>query len=162
MTHLGDDAAFMVHQLLFSLPLFALGYFIPGYLVCKLVVGPAGPLWSFVVSAPVLLNTSLLLDGLGLGIGVYSYSMGLCAFSLFLVLLLMLSRRLQKPAIALGIAKDVPPVLFPKRMDLLWALAALVGAAVLAVRVVEVPLSGFDHSFRWDFLARQILRLESL
>ncbi len=151
----------MVHPLLFSLPLLALGLFIPGHLVCRLLGGPAGPVWSFVVSAPVLLNLSLLLDGLGLGLGVGSLSMGLGVFCLVLVLLL-LRRRHEKPGAAPGIARVAAGVPFPRRAELLWGLAALVGAAVLVVRVVEVPLSGFDHAFRWDFLARQIVRWESL
>jgi hypothetical protein len=46
--------------------------------------------------------------------------------------------------------------------DWLWRLAAGIGLASIAVRAVVEPLSGWDNFFRWDFLARQMLRLGTL
>jgi hypothetical protein len=51
---------------------------------------------------------------------------------------------------------------FPHGTDWLWLLVAGVGLASIAVRAVVEPLSGWDNLFRWDFLARQMLRLGTL
>ena len=50
----------------------------------------------------------------------------------------------------------------PRDTDWLWLLAAGIGLASVAVRAVLEPLSGWDNLFRWDFLARQMLRLGTL
>jgi len=50
----------------------------------------------------------------------------------------------------------------PHGTDWLWLLAAGIGLASVAVRAVVEPLSGWDNFFRWDFLARQMLRLGTL
>jgi hypothetical protein len=50
----------------------------------------------------------------------------------------------------------------PQGTDWLWLLAAGAGFASIAVRAVVEPLSGWDNLFRWDFLARQMLRLGTL
>jgi hypothetical protein len=50
----------------------------------------------------------------------------------------------------------------PRGADWLWLLAAGAGLASVAVRTVVEPLSGWDNLFRWDFLARQMLRLGTL
>jgi len=50
----------------------------------------------------------------------------------------------------------------PQDIDCLWLLAAGIGLTSIAVRAVVEPLSGWDNLFRWDFLARQMLRLGTL
>jgi hypothetical protein len=50
----------------------------------------------------------------------------------------------------------------PRGADWLWLLAAGAGFASIVVRAVVEPLSGWDNLFRWDFLARQMLRLGTL
>lgn len=39
----------------------------------------------------------------------------------------------------------------------LWLLPVLLGLGGLLLRACLDPLSGFDHAFRWDYLARQVL-----
>jgi hypothetical protein len=82
-------------------------------------------------------------------------------------LLLVLSSRIRmSPHPQIAKVEAAPPwtsrarSLSPTRWG--WIAITIIGVTAIALRVAIDPLSGYDHTFRWDFLARQMWGEESL
>ncbi|HWA09846.1 MAG TPA: hypothetical protein VG838_10380 [Opitutaceae bacterium] len=131
------------------------GLLLPGWLLARRVPSPAPWLSAFLGSAVLLFELVLALDTLHLPLDRQSVALGLAALN---VGLLAISLRVA-PA-RLGPAGDGG--VLPRGWDRLWLLPAVLALGAIAVRAIAEPLSGYDHVFRWDFLARQMLRTGTL
>lgn len=130
------------------------GFWLPGWLLGRLLRLPTSFGGAVLASAALLMNLILLLDagGVRLGLG----GIGVCLGSLCAIAAWHVWRRAPSvvPA-SIAIARprfDPSPYWIP------------VGLAFLAImaRAILDPLSGFDTGFRWDFLAQQAFRTGSL
>ena len=110
----------------------------------------------FLGSAAIFFNVVLALDALRLPLGFASLTMGV---GLAALLLELIARRRGPATTASG---EATPSL-PRGPLEPWLLAPVIlGLVAIAIRATLDPLSGFDTVFRWDFLARQMLRHASL
>ncbi len=157
--------AFWINLLVFW-PLLASGLLLPGYLLGRIVRSSAPWLSAFLGSAVLLFYLVLALDACRVSLGPTSLAVGLVTLNGLLFLLA------RKSPVTAALTRDhaarraEPPLhrgrRLPVGIEWLWLLAAGIGLASVAVRAVLEPLSGWDNLFRWDFLARQMLRLGTL
>lgn len=150
------DAAALLRIPLYFL-LLAAGFLLPGHLLARCLRMP-GTLTTGVVGSLVLLcNLLLLLDATGIPVRLSTLGSGVAAVSL--ALWLVARRRANPGASASGGFAPVPRL---SREERWWLLPAAIGLGAVAFRVAVDPLSGFDHAFRWDHLARLLYARESL
>ena len=130
------------------------GLLAPGWLLGRALRTPAGPAGALLGSAAILTNLVLVLDALHVALDPAHLTAGLLAVcGLFAGIALW---RRSRAAVA------VPRARF-SWMPSHWLLVpAAVGLFAIAGRAIVEPLSGFDTFFRWDFLAREILRVGHL
>jgi hypothetical protein len=139
---------------LVKLPLAVAAFALPGWLLSRWIPAGFPALAVMVGSALILYQAILVLTLTDLPLHAGSVGLLLAAISLMLVLRLR-QARLNGPD-----AHPVTTVSAPARW-LWWGLGAL-GFAVLALKAVVDPLSGFDNGFRWDYLARLMVARQSL
>lgn len=144
---------------LLRLPLFvvllAAGFLLPGHLLGRGLALPSTLTSSFVGSLVVLVNLLVALDVVGLPLNLQTLG---GALALVCGVLWFWSRRTAKRT---GSAAFAGMPRFPGG-DRWWLVPAAIGVGAIAFRVAVDPLSGFDHAFRWDHLARLIYARESL
>jgi len=138
------------------LPLLAGGLLVPGWLLGRALRTPAGAVGALLGSAALLLNLILVLDAFDVALTGAHLAIslaGLCA------LLGILARfRSSTSPVAPRLMIDH----FRWQRYHWFLVPAALGFGAIAWRAILEPLSGFDTPFRWDFLARQMLRLGSL
>ena len=138
-----DTLAKLVSELL----LLGAATWLPGLLLLR-CMGLRGRFEDAVaVSMALSFNLLLLLQVFGLGLRLVPIGEALAVCTL--VLFFFAKRRTSESTPA---AKDDA-----KGFQWIWLLPAVLGVGGLLLRASLDPLSGFDHVFRWDFLARQIL-----
>jgi len=141
---------------LLFLPLLAGGLLVPGWLLGRALRTPAGAVGALLGSAALLMNLVLALDALDVALTGAHLALSLAV----LCALLGLIARFRSSA--------SPVALRPTTDNFRWRryhwflVPAALGFGAIALRATLEPLSGFDTSFRWDFLARQMLRVGSL
>jgi hypothetical protein len=137
-------------------PLLASGLLLPGFLLGRSVRSPAPWLSAFLGSAVILFYLVLGLDILHVTLGLTSLAIGLAgANGLLLIVPLKTGRASNHPA---GPREDI----LPRGWNRLWLVPPVLGLTAVAVRAMVEPLSGYDNVFRWDFLARQMIRTGTL
>jgi 4-amino-4-deoxy-L-arabinose transferase-like glycosyltransferase len=136
--------------------LLASGLLLPGFLLGRRVGSSAPWLSAYLGSAVILFYLVLGLDTLHAPIGLASLAIGLAGVN---GLLLAMSFKTGRAA---GSRPTPAGNVLPRGRDCLWLVPPAIALAAVAVRAVVEPLSGFDNVFRWDFLARQILRTGTL
>jgi hypothetical protein len=135
----------------------ALGFFLPGYCLARCLRAPSRLLWSFPLSLVVLFLAIFSAGCLGLPVTATAVSPVLIAITLALA--------------AIGARHGgVAPVPIPisqaaqwQEPPSTWIKVCIFGAigvllAVVIWRTTLWPVSGFDNTFRWDFLARRMLQ----
>ncbi|MEO7700410.1 MAG: hypothetical protein ABIZ04_14395 [Opitutus sp.] len=134
----------------------AAGLMGPGWLLGRVLRTPSGWIGSFIGSAVLLPNLVIGMSAAGIALNQFNL-----AFALGSVCLLL--------AITASSRARVGPLVSPRRaFDFRWAahhwflLPALIGLLGIAGLAWLNPLSGFDTIFRWDFLAQQMVRHETL
>jgi hypothetical protein len=134
--------------------LLAAGLLLPGWLLGRALGTPAGWAGAFLGSAALLTNLLLLLDGWGVPIDLRHLSLawGLLCVGLAVVARLRRTESTIPPVAPPGIVQPGRWLLIP----------AGVGLLAIMVRAWLEPLSGWDCPFRWDFLAREIIRTGTL
>lgn len=143
-------------QLLFPV-LLATGLFAPGWLLGRALGLPGGLAGAFLGSAALLLNLVLALDAAGLRLDRLHLSL---ALALLCAGLAVLGRR---PPGESGPGPAHPPESESgSKVRWWWRLPVAAALAPLGWRIVVEPLAGFDTYFRWDQLARQMVREGSL
>jgi hypothetical protein len=147
--------AVTLSHLLF-VPLLAGGLLVPGWLLGRALRTPAGVVGALLGSAALLMNLVLVLDALDVTLTGAHLAASLAVLCTLLGIIAGF-----RPS-----ANPVAPRLTAKNFRWQryhWFLApAALGLAAIATRAALEPLSGFDTLFRWDFLARQMLREGSL
>ena len=153
-------------NLLVFWPLLASGLLLPGYLLGRIVRSSLPWLSAFLGSAVLLFYLVLALDACRVPLGSTSLAVGLAVLNGLLFLLARQSPVTAALVQAQAASRAEPPPRpsrsLPQGLDWFWLLAAGIGLASVAIRAVVEPLSGWDNLFRWDFLARQMLRLGTL
>ena len=150
-------------NLLVFWPLLASGLLLPGCLLGRIVRSSAPWLSAFLGSAVLLFHLVLALDAWRVPLGPTSVAAGLAALNGLLFLLARKSSITVTPLVRpCEKIKMRRTRWLPQGTDWLWLLAAGIGLTSITVRAVVEPLSGWDNLFRWDFLARQMLRLGTL
>lgn len=135
------------------LPLLASGLLLPGWLLARLIPSPLPLAGAFLGSAVILFHAVLALEAAGIRLGAPSIACALAVVNLGLALLLWQRHRTAPRAMQPAAGATLPP-----SRDWPWIAAVVLGFAAIAVRATVEPLSGFDNVFRWDMLARQVLR----
>lgn len=141
-------------ELLMFGPLLVSGLLLPGWLLARLVPSPAILLSAFLGSAVILFQVVLALDALHLPLTLGTLTCVLAAIDL----LLWLIGRRRPPAATRPPGHGTRP----REMEWLWVGITALGLIGVAVHAAIEPLSGFDTSFRWDFLAREIVQRGNL
>jgi Dolichyl-phosphate-mannose-protein mannosyltransferase len=129
--------------------LVVLGLFLPGFFIAKYLGHTFWLASGFLLSLLVLFHTVFWL-------GIFHIPIGLGTASPCLIAASAGAAWLARRSPLAPRTKQAPPLTTPDRIVLLTS--GLVGAAVLAHAAIA-PLTGPDTLFRWDFLARQMLRL---
>lgn len=135
---------------------FAGGLLLPGHLLSRMVPSRAPWLSAFLGSAVLLLWLVLGLDTLGVPLGWPTVVGGMLIINGGLF---VLSRKFRPPE---TFPAKPRAAWLPAGSDWPWVVAVAFGLSAIAVRAAINPLSGWDNAFRWDFLARQMLRLGTL
>jgi hypothetical protein len=132
------------------------GLFLPGYLLGHSVASPAPWLSAFLGSAVILFALVLGLDTLHVPLGLTALSGGLTVINGLLLYVAVKAKR--------GTAGPAAPTgeIWPRGWNRLWLVPPALALAAVAARAIVEPLSGYDNVFRWDFLARQMLRTGTL
>jgi hypothetical protein len=143
----------ILHLILFA-PLLIAGLLGPGWLLGRALNAPAGIGGAFIGSAAILFNLTLAISAFGLAINAITLGLGL---ALVCLVLFAVNRRRVVAQSSAPAAGGVAP-----KHGIFMKLAVGIGCGAIATRAVLDPLSGFDTGFRWDFLARQMFRYESL
>ncbi len=141
----------LIRDLLFPL-LLAAGLLAPGWLLGRALHTPPGWAGLFLGSSAILFHVVLALDALHLPLSFAPLAAGI---GLVALLLELIARRRRPPPAA----PRHPAQFLPRGAWEIWLLVPVAfGLLAIAVRATLDPLSGFDTIFRWDFLARQMLR----
>lgn len=142
----------LLHLLRFLL-LLGCGLLVPGWLLGRALRTPGGPAGALLGSAALLTNLYLLLDALGVRLDAPRLALALALLCGGLALIAA-----RRAPVAAG------PALSPwRRPAFPWLLVPVgIGLLAILVRAGIEPLSGWDCPFRWDFLAREIIRTGSL
>jgi hypothetical protein len=143
-------------ELIVCLALLAFGMLLPGWLLARCLPSPVPCLGAFLGSAAILFHLVLGLDALHVPLGLLSLSAGLAAVSGVLVVISLTIKRPTVPSAAPTTNH------WPRGWSWLWTVPPAFALAAVALRAVVEPLSGYDNVFRWDFLARQMLRTGTL
>ena len=139
-----------------------LGFVLPGWGLATIAGSPARVCTAFLLSLVVLFNGVLLCQVAG--VPITASTVGLYELVVTAVVLGMAARRRGWRALlpdGAGTRDALAAALTVRHGRVLAACVALVGV-ILAVRYCIQPLSGVDTSWRWDFLARQLLVHERL
>jgi Dolichyl-phosphate-mannose-protein mannosyltransferase len=141
---------------LLFLPLLAGGLLVPGWLLGRALRTPAGAVGALLGSAALLMNLILALDALDVPLTGAHIAAGLAVLCALL-------------GIVTGCRPSANPVAprltarnFRWQRHHWFLLPAALGLGAIALQASLEPLSGFDTAFRWDFLARQMLRQGNL
>ena len=137
-------------------PLLVAGLLLPGYLLARIVPSRAPILSAFLGSLVVLFGLVLVLDFIHQPLALDSLAIG---FVLVDTTLLLISLRFQGRA---GSGGEPGSTFRPRGLGWLWAASPAIALVAITVRAIGDPLSGWDNYFRWDFLARQMLRYGTL
>ncbi len=146
----------LLHLLRF-VALLAGGLLLPGWLLGRALGTPGGPAGALLGSAALLTNLLLLLDAIGVRLDAPRLSLALALFCAGLVLIARLRPR-----------PNLQAAPRPERARWRWQsfywllLPASAGLLAIVVRTLIEPLSGWDCPFRWDFLAREMIRTGNL
>ena len=135
---------------------------LPGWGLATAARSPARPCAAFLLSLLVLFEGVLLLQLAN--VPIRFATVGVYELLTAAVALAVAARRRGWRALlphTSGMREAVADVLGAPHGRILAACVAVVGV-VFAVRYVIQPLSGVDTSWRWDFLARQLLATEAL
>ena len=144
-------------HLLWFLALLGGGLLVPGWLLGRALGTPGGPAGALLGSAALLTNLLLLLDALGGSLNAPHLAVALAVLCGGLAVIACLR---ADPSVGTAVPPNRPPWRWQPWHWLL--LPAGIGLLAIMVRVGLDPLSGWDCFFRWDFLARQIVRTGSL
>lgn len=136
--------------------LWPVGLLAPGWLLGRALRTPAGPVGALLGSAVILMNLALVLDAGGVPLDLAHFAVGL----LVVCGALAGFSRLRRPEAAAATTESRAPRRWTRAHWLL--LPAGVGLAGIAVLATIEPQSGYDSFFRWDFLAREMLRTGNL
>lgn len=138
--------------------LLAAGLVMPGWLLGKVFRVPGGPAGMFLGSAALLMNLVLVFAALGWTLDLADLGLGLAVVCSGLAMIARY-RPLRSAVSPVTLPSDIRPAW---RRDPILLLPAAIGLGAIMIRAGLDPLSGWDSSFRWDFLARQIVRLGHL
>lgn len=121
---------------------------LPGFLMVRLLgVMGGSDLW-FAGSAILAFNMLLVMRVIGMPCHPINVLTGLAVATTSLLLLLACRRSDGRPFWF---------VQWPQlRRDWPWAIPIAIGCCAVGYRAIVDPLSGFDHQFRWDYLARYL------
>ncbi len=128
-----------------------IAFLLPGWLVARRIQSPLPAVAAFFGSAVVLFNVILLLSVLGIHLGLISVGMGMMAVAALFAWKLP-RRTAVRPGSTVNEISG----------NWIWCVVAAVGFASIVVHAIVEPLSGFDNSFRWDYLARMLVTRGSL
>lgn len=128
-----------------------IAFLLPGWLLARRVPSLIPGVAAFLGSAVVLFNVILLLSVVGIHLGVIAVGMGL------MIVAGLVAWKLPQ-------VTAVPPGSAAGKIsgNWIWWIAAAVGFTSIVIHAVVEPLSGFDNSFRWDYLARMLVSRGSL
>jgi hypothetical protein len=132
------------------LPVAALVFLLPGWSLARRLGSSTTLLCSFLGSAVILFNLSLLLDALRLPLHEGTTGLGL-------TLAALIFWRIPQQA-----STPESMSLRPQKWEWLWLVAPALAVISIAARSAIDPLSGYDNVFRWDYLARLVLAHRSL
>ncbi len=139
--------------------LWPVGLLAPGWLLGRALRTPAGPAGALLGSAVILMNLTLVLDACDLPLDLAHFAVGLALICAVLAGLARLRPALnQNHAVAAASATE--PVRWTQAHWLL--VPAGIGLVAIGWRAGVEPLAGSDAFFRWDFLAREMVRTGSL
>ena len=143
-------------NLLLFWPLLCAGLILPGYLLSRIIPSSARALSAFLGSAVIQLGLVLALDALHVPLSLGSIATGLTVLCTILLLISLIFGSSTRTAIA--------PLnsILPRGCNWIWVVSPALALGAVAVRATVNPLSGWDNIFRWDFLARQMLRTGTL
>lgn len=130
------------------------GLILPGWLVTKLLRSETPVLSAFLGSAVILFYVVLGLEALSVHLSALSIGSGVALVVALLATLVTIRRRWWP----VGAARPAGPVFPGGARDWLWVLPVVLALGAIGARAMLDPLSGDDTVFRWDFLARQLLR----
>jgi hypothetical protein len=144
------------------IPACLLGFVLPGWGLATIAAVPARTCAAFLLSLAILFAGVLALETCGVPISARSVGLSQLAVTALAFALAARGRgwRALVPD-AQGTRRALAEALAVRHGRLLAACIVVVGAT-LAVRCCIQPLSGLDTSWRWDFLARQLLATETL
>src|SRR5690606_31977342 len=123
-------------------------FLLPGWILSRRLASPLPIYTAFIGSAAILFLLKLFLDLANLPVQVGTLGIG---FALISAILLW---RYPK---GVPLLPNRPTVSLPRDRELLWLIPPIFALTSIALRAVLDPLSGFDNSFRWDYLARLLL-----
>jgi len=127
----------------------------PGFLATRNLTGGVRWIAAFPLSAALLVNVAIALDAMGVQLRVETVGSALivCAGALYLAT--------KRAASSRDRACDGELPLL-RGSDLLWLVPIAIAVGSVTARARIEPLSGYDHVFRWDYLARLIAHTGSL
>jgi hypothetical protein len=137
-----------------------LGFFLPGYLLARLLTDSERWLWAFPLSLVVTFWAIFSAGLMGLPVTAGAVSGILITINLILLgLLYMTARKIPPLSHAEPRASEHPEAIGWIKWAIIAALIAL-GAAIVW-RMILWPLAGPDTPFRWDLLAQRMLEQHS-
>jgi hypothetical protein len=145
--------------------LLSAGLLAPGWLLARAMKTRADFAAVFLGSCALLMNVVLALDACGVRLTMGNTSAAIAALCLVLVVVAQLRGSASfSPRTSPRVTSDAPrpDPLRRRGLHRLLLVAVAIGLGAIIVRVSLDPLSGYDHTFRWDFLAQQIVREASL
>ncbi len=135
------------------LPAAVAAFLLPGWILSRRLPSPLSLYTAFISSAAVLFALVLLLDAFDASISPASLGIGMVLVSAGLTWRFPQNRSLLPPR---------PTISWPRGWTLIWLIPPVFALISIGLRTVLDPLSGFDHDFRWDYLARLLLSRGSL
>jgi hypothetical protein len=137
------------------LPVAAVIFLLPGWLLARCFATPFPVLTAFLGSAAIFFNSVLLLDALRVPVQAGPLCLVIVLWCLLLGRRALRARPAETPGESAG-------PFWPRGWDRLWLMPVALAVASLALRAVIDPLSGWDNDTRWDYFARLILAQGSL
>lgn len=129
-------------------------FLLPGWLLGRMYKSPFGAVTSFLGSAALVFNLILVLDALHVPLTIENVGGAFAVVTGVLILWAMRTDTLS--------GMRWPTMTLPVGTEWIWLIPPILASASIAARTVVEPLIGYDNSFRWDYLARLILRHHSL
>ncbi len=132
---------------------FILGFFVPGYLVSKLLKSPFIIASSFIISTVILFELIFLLEIIKIRISFMSVFICLISISAVLFLLVHLRKVKDIPEKAVGYTPD--------KKYLILLIPVIATALLILTRGILQPFTFFngDQIFRWNFIAFRMMEL---